>query len=62
MIDDSDLISCSTDNETSGEDIQETFQSELDDWALLLRLTGGELDPGKSVCYIIDFRWDGKQW
>ena len=41
--------------DTPGKDLQESFQETLDQWAGALATTGGELDPKKSWCYIIDF-------
>ena len=44
---------------TVGEDIQVTFQEELDCWVNLLHATGGELDNDKLCLYLIDFKYTG---
>ena len=61
-VDDSDIPMIAQNIDTSGEEIRHEFQAQLDCWSQLLVATGGELDPNKSHCYIIDFKWTGSKW
>ena len=61
-VDDTDLPMMAPNVNDTGEDIREAFQNQLDDWSKLLVASGGELDPNKSNCYIIDFEWNGNNW
>ena len=61
-VDDTDLPMMAPNVNDTGKDIREAFQNQLDDWSKLLVASGGELDPNKSNCYIIDFEWNGKNW
>ena len=45
-----------------GEDLINPFQEALDRWAGGLTVTGGELAPIKSWCYLIDHVWTGTKW
>ena len=62
FVDDTDLPMSGATVDTPGEDIQQDFQTLLDRWTGALHVTGGELDPKKSWCYFIDFRWTGTAW
>ena len=61
-VDDSNIPIIAQNIDTSGEEIRDKFQAQLDCWSQLLVATGGELDPNKSHCYIIDFKWTGSKW
>ena len=60
FVDDTDLPISGKTRTTTGEELQQPFQEALDAWAHLISVTGGELCPKKSWCYIIDFVWTGK--
>ena len=62
FVDDTDLPISGKTRTTTGEELQQPFQEALDAWAHLISVTGGELCPKKSWCYIIDFHWTGKNW
>ena len=62
FVDNTNLPTAGATVDTPGEDIQQEFQTSLDRWAGALHVTGGELDPKKSWCYFIDFRWTGTTW
>ena len=47
---------------STGEDFINPFQEALDRWARGLIVTGGELAPIKSCCYLIDYLWIGTKW
>ena len=61
-VDDADVHTCAPNVNMTGEELQSQFQGALDCWAKLLSSSGGELDPNKSNCYIIDFEWKGSKW
>ena len=46
----------------SREDLINPFQEAFDRWAGGLTVTGGELVPIKSWCYLIDHVWTGTKW
>ena len=62
FVDDCDLIINGESINTTGEELQESFQSALTAWSNLLCVSGGELSGEKSWCYIIDFIWNGCSW
>ena len=47
---------------STGEELINPFQEALDRWAGGLTVTGGELAPIKSWCYLVDHIWTGKKW
>ena len=61
-VDDCDTPHIAPNVDTKGEEIVDSFQAQLDCWSKLLVATGGELDPRKSNCYLIDFKWTGNKW
>ena len=44
------------------EGLTNPFQEALDQWEGGLKVTGGELAPIKSLCYLIDHLWTGTKW
>ena len=58
FVDDTDLPMSTPTRTATGEELQPLFQAELDCWSGILTVTGGELDPKKLWCYIIDFEFD----
>ena len=62
FVDDCDLITNGETIDTTGEELQDSFQSALTAWSNLLCVSGGELSGEKSWCYIIDFKWNGNSW
>ena len=61
FVDDTDLP-LTGQKHSSGEDLINPFQEALDRWAGGLTVTGGELAPIKSWCYLIDHVWTGTKW
>ena len=43
----------------SGEEVTPIFQKAIDDWAGIVKATGGELEPAKSCVTLINFEWSG---
>ena len=54
-VNDADTPSCAPDVNMTGEELSTSFQEALDCWSKLISCSGGELDPNKSCCYLIDF-------
>ena len=46
----------------TGEDLVNPFQEALDQWTGGLGVTGEELTPIKSWCYLIDHMWTKTKW
>ena len=61
-VDDADTPSCAPNVNMTGEELSPSFQEALDCWSKLISCSGGELDPNKSCCYLIDFAWKGSKW
>ena len=61
FVDDTDLP-ITGQKHSSGKDLINPFQEALDRWAGGLTVTGGELAPIKSWCYLIDHVWTGTKW
>ena len=61
FVDDTDLP-ITEQKHSSGEDLINPFRETLDRWAGGLTVTGGELVPIKSWCYLIDHVWTGTIW
>ena len=62
FVDDTDLPCVASSVYESGESVALKFQKSLDDWAGTVKATGGELEPSKSWCYLIDFSWNRDKW
>lgn len=60
FVDDIDLLVIEECHST-GEEIARSFQETLDPWIYGLSVTGGELAPPKSLCYLLDFLWTGSK-
>ena len=61
FVDDTDLPITGR-KHSRGEDLIHLFQEALDQWAGGLTVTGGELAPIKSGCYLVDHVWTGTKW
>ena len=59
FVDDTDLP-VTGERHSTGQNI--SLQEALDQWAGALPVTGGELIPQKSWCYLVDFIWTGTKW
>ena len=62
FVNDTDLPVVAKSKQDTGETVAIQFQNALNDWAGIIRATGGELEPEKSWCYLIDFDWNGEEW
>ena len=62
FVDDTDLPVIATHRSDSGEIVAKKFQRALTDWAGVVAVTGGELEPAKSWSYLIDFEWIDNKW
>ena len=62
FVDNTNLPVVAKTKQDTGETVAIQFQNTLDDWAGIVRATGGELEPEKSWCYLIDFDWNGEDW
>ena len=61
FVDDTDLP-ITVGKHSTGEDLINRFQEALDQWAVGLTVTGGELAPIQSWCYLVDHVWTGREW
>ena len=57
FIDDTDLFYTAPTPDTPGEECIPAIQKTLDKWGGVLRATGGALVPGKSLWWLIDFKY-----
>ena len=61
-VDDSNVIhTFSQQGIAASEQIKE-FQSAVNEWETLIRMTGGALEPAKSHWYIVKFTWHKDRW
>ena len=60
FVDDIDIPAVGKPHSTS-KDLIQPFQEALNQWAGELTVTGGELAPNKSWCYLINHVWTGKK-
>ncbi|GFH51334.1 hypothetical protein CTEN210_07810 [Chaetoceros tenuissimus] len=57
-VDDCDLIQSGN----SPEEVKESMQKVMDEWADLMQVTGGALESKKSYWYLIDFEYSRGKW
>ena len=58
FVDDTNLAVSAPSVSSTGEALSDSAQKALDTWAQVLGASGGELDPKKSFCYLLDCKLD----
>ena len=58
FVDDTDLAVSAPSVSSTGEVLIALAQEALDTWAQVLCASGGELDPKKLFCYLLDYKLD----
>jgi len=60
FVDDTDL--CVYGQHITSNNVRQSMQQSVDNWAGLLQATGGALVPNKCFWYLLDFQWKHGQW